>query len=144
MGNLRTGAIAACLLLFGCASVPVSADAGFGGSRTPRAEAQSSGPADGHDGVYVGTANVDVNGNYTCPVTMSITGFQVNADVMRFGGFRSRIAADGSVGPTSFRGMWLTGRFEGPKFVGNVDATGDISGQFGTCIYAISVTRATG
>jgi hypothetical protein len=136
----RLAAAAGCLLLFGCDLPPPSADVGFGGSRTPPA-AFPSAPGS-RDGVYVGTADVVVNGDFMCPQHMSITNFRVEGDAIRFGGFHGTIV-DGAVASTPFRGMWLTGRFEGPKFVGHIDAMGDAAGLFKSCIYGFNVVRQT-
>jgi hypothetical protein len=74
---------------------------------------------------------------------MTITGFRVDGNLIRFGGFRATIADDGSVVQTPFRGMWLAGRFEGPTFHGHINAFGDVTGQLTACAYAITVTRRT-
>src|SRR5580693_9117192 len=97
------------LLLSGCANT-MSADVGFGGTATPPAAMASAGS---RDGVYVGTADVLVNGSNRCRPSMPITNLQVSGDQLRFGGFRATIAPDGSVPQTIFRGMWLTGQFDG-------------------------------
>ena len=136
-------AAAICVLLAGCASIPMSADAAFGGNPTPGAIA-SGGATDTRDGVYVGTADVLVNGGYRCRTPMSISNFRVDGDTVRFGGFRGTIAADGSVPQTVFRGMWFTGRFDGPNFVGHVNAFDDSTTLLNACTFAISVTRQTG
>ena len=137
----RAGALAAGLVLFGCASIPMSADAAFGGSPTPSPAMASATSAGAHDGLYAGTASIEVNGSNRCRSAMSITNFQVNGNMLSFGGFRSPIAADGNVQQTYFRGMWLAGRFDGAKFTGHIDATGDPTTLLNTCVYAINVTR---
>jgi hypothetical protein len=130
----------ACLLLLSCASSPVSGDAKFGGSPIPRA---ATGAIGDRNGVYVGTADAEINGSFSCPTPMSVTGFRVDGNVMRFGGFRATIADNGSVGETVFRGMWLTGQFDGPTFHGHINAFGDTTGQLNACAYAITATRQT-
>jgi len=137
-------AAAACLLLFGCALPPTSADVGFGGSSTPSAVPAPAGPGSARDGIYVGTADLVVNGFLGgCRSPMSITAFRVDGNTLRFGGFRATITADGTVPMTTFRGMWFAGRFEGQTFVGNVDGGEDYGRMFDGCTYAISVVRQT-
>jgi hypothetical protein len=133
---------AACLLLFGCAFGPPSADVAFGGSPTPPAALPAPGPAGARDGVYVGTANVSASSGYTtCQQTMNVTGFRVDGNVVRFGGFRGTIADNGRVAQTFFRGMWFAGQFVGPKFLGYVDASQGSTTQTIGCVYGITVTR---
>ena len=134
-------AAAAVFLLAGCAANPMSADAAFGGSPTPSAIASD---ADTHDGIYVGSADVAVNENASCRSPMRITNFRVEGNRIRFGGFRATIGPDGSIQGTAYRGMWMYGRFEGPNFVGKIDATGDTTGLLENCVFAITTTRQTG
>jgi hypothetical protein len=143
MKNFLTAA-AVCFLLTGCAANPMSADVGFGGSATPSAAMVSAAPAGSRDGTYVGTADVLVNGSNRCRPSMPITNLQVAGNQLRFGGFRATITPDGSVPETIFRGMWLTGQFDGNKFVGHVDGAGDPTLIFNGCMYAINATRQSG
>ena len=131
---------AAYLLLAGCSLASVSADVTLGGSAMP-AVAPTPGPANPHDGIYTGAADVVVNGDLKCPSPMPITNFRVDGNVVRFGGFRAAIGADGSIGQTPFRGMWLSGRFDGAKFTGMLNADHDVIALLEGCIYAINVTR---
>jgi hypothetical protein len=144
MRNFLAATATACLLLSGCASDPVSADISFGGSLTPPPAMASSGPDSARDGIYVGTANVEVNTFQGCRSPMSITNFQVDGNTIRFGGFNATVASDGSVPMTLFRGMYFAGRFDGTKFIGHIDTSGDPMRMFRGCTYAISVVRQTG
>ena len=130
-------AIAPILLLVGCGLAPPSADVAFGGASTP----STSGSNSGRDGTYAGTADVLVNGGTGCPRSMAIANFQVIGNQVRFGGFRATIAPDGSVPQTVAMGMYLTGRFDGTRFVGAVQTTDAGILTFEDCIYAINVTR---
>jgi len=136
------GAVAACLLAFGCASGPPSGDVLFGGRAAPQPVA-ASGPL---DGLYAGTANVLVNGDLTCPLQLSISNFRVQDNVVSLGGFRAPIAPDGTITNVPFEGMFLTGRFVGPHFTGAVDAQSNLQNirPLKTCIYALDVRRVAG
>lgn len=132
------------LLLPGCASGPISADVGFGGSATPAAPLASGGPPGRFDGVYVGTANVQVNGSNGCRSPMTITAMRVDGNRLRFGGWRATIGPNGIIPATYFRGMWLTGQLQDGKFVGHVDASDDLVGIFSGCVYVLAATRQSG
>jgi hypothetical protein len=143
--RLLAGAGAICLLVVGCVSQPLSADVTFGGSAQPPAVVASSRPASSLDGIYVGSADVEVNGNLVCPTTMTITNFRVEGTQVRFGGFEGPIASDGTVN-LLFQGMVLNGRFVSSGFDGHVDTTSGpdvVVRPLRTCLYAIRVHRLT-
>jgi len=134
-------AVCIAIALAGC-SWPPSADVMFGG--VPRS-AGSRPPAAGGglNGLYVGTADIELNGNLACPDTMPITNFEVTGDVVRFGAFAGPIAPDGTVSLRA-RGMVFNGRFTGSEFNGRVDTTSGpdvIMRPLKTCLYAIRVHR---
>jgi len=137
-----TGAAAAiiALALAGCTQPP-SADVMFGG--VPRAPGAPPVAAGGLNGLYVGSADVEVNGNLACPTTMPISNFEVVGDTVSFGAFAGPIAPDGTVSLRA-RGMVFNGRFLGTEFDGHVDTTSGpdfIMRPLRTCLYAIRVHR---
>jgi hypothetical protein len=146
MTNSRHGARAceitagaACLLLFGCAFGPQSADVIFGGEA--RSQTAAPAPANGRDGVYTGSAT-EANGQVTCPTPLSVSNFRVEGDTLRFGGFDGHIASDGTV-TLPFSGAWLTGRFDGQTFSGHVETTNSIALPR-DCSYRVAVQRSAG
>jgi len=141
----RFGAAAVCLLVFACSSGPPSADVLFGGSAVAGG-ASDAVSAGGFDGLYTGTADILVNGNFGCPLQLAVSNFRVQGGEVRFGGFRAPIAADGSVANAWFAGMTLNGHFAGTTFTGavNTQAGYGHSGPLQTCLYTIKVQRTAG
>ena len=72
------------------------------------------------DGHYVGTVLSLNRGAAFCPQRLNVREFRVAGGELRWGVFRGRVAADRSVQVT-YRGEWLTGRFDGNDFRGEVD-----------------------
>ena len=135
------GAGFACLLVWGCASGPPSADVQFGGVSRPADEPLPADPPGSLDGLYTGTAS-ETDDVFQCLSPLNISNFQVEQGRVRFGGFRGPIAPDGTVS-IPFGGSWLFGRFQGSEFNGRVDTTNSIQLAAG-CSYAISARRVGG
>jgi hypothetical protein len=133
-------ALAMAALVAGCTQPP-SADVMFGGAPRPAGALPSAAP--GLNGLYVGSAEIEVNGNLACPDRMPITNFQVVGDMVRFGAFAGPIAPDGTIALRA-QGMVFNGRFIGAEFDGHVDTTSGpefIMRPLRTCLYAIRVHR---
>ncbi len=79
--------------------------------------AVAQGVTDGH---YVGIGYSLNRGAAFCPQRLNAREFRGAGGELRGGNFRGRIAADRSV-QIPFRSAWLTGRFEGTDFRGEVD-----------------------
>jgi hypothetical protein len=135
-------AVSLAVLLCGCALGPPSADVMFGGHPRPAGPPAQPGPPIGFDGMYAGIAVAEEYGSAICPSPMPIGNFEVEGNILRFGGFRGPVAFDGSV-LLPFAGMWLAGSFQGPMFLGFADATASSTQLYG-CFYAISVSRLGG
>ena len=144
-GWALAGATAAIIAIAvaGCAEPP-SGDVMFGGiGRSAGAPPLAS--TGRLNGLYVGSAAVELNGNLSCPERMPITNFQVVNDAVSFGAFHGPIQPDGSV-TLRAQGMMFNGHFNGAEFDGRVDTTMGpefIMRPLRTCIYAIRVHRAS-
>jgi hypothetical protein len=133
---------AAILIALVACTEPPSADVMFGGDARPSGALASAG-ASGLDGLYVGSADIELNGNLACPDRMPITNFEVVGDTVRFGAFAGPIGPDGTVSLRA-RGMVFNGRFLGAEFDGRVDTTSGpdfIMRPLRTCLYVIRVHR---
>ena len=138
---LACATAAAVAALLAACTQPPSADVMFGG--VPRSAGALPPAAPGLDGLYVGSADVEVNGNLACPDRMPITNFEVIGDTVRFGAFAGPIAPDGTVSLRA-QGMVFNGRFIGSEFDGHIDTTSGpefIMRPLRTCLYAIRVHR---
>jgi hypothetical protein len=85
------------LLAAGCTSAPLPPDTASplfgGGIAVAPVQVAAAGP---FDGLYAGTAMIDVNPNLACYRELPIGGFRVDGGRVRFGGFRGRIGPDGA------------------------------------------------
>ncbi len=74
----------------------------------------------GFDGQYTGDMYLERNPGGSCPGRVPIYGFSVVNNRVHFGQFaRAEIAPDGNVQMAEGY-MWIVGRFDGRRFVGNV------------------------
>ena len=152
----RDGALlllVAAAVLSGCASggpaAPVVSASSPANAAPAPAVAAVAGSAGGFDGLYVGNAVSMRQASVGCPGQITLKNFRVEDNEVRFGGFRGAIEADGSVQLTN-RGVWLTGRFSGNEFRGEVTQYGG-GGRFTSrgagsyhaerCIYATALKR---
>lgn len=90
------------------------------------------------EGRYAGTADVLSTGGGLCTDVLKVTGFSVQGNSARFGGYRGTIAADGGV-QMVYGQSWLVGQFEGATFRGHLD----LPGRFGApgCTYMLNLER---
>ena len=91
------------------------------------------------DGTYVGTAVPLDTGGGLCIVTQQVSGFHVQGNSVRFGGFRGTIDTNNGLQMVSRRD-WIVGQFEGDTFHGQMDATGRLNTP--GCTYMMTFQRA--
>ena len=129
--GVRLAALAAVLVLAGCVEQGV-----FPGGPPPV-------PA--FDGVYSGTGQIRVNGNFACPPTFPVSRLTIAGGIARFGPYRGTAGADGTLRMVA-RGIWITGRIDGTRFTGQVtqDADNLFPMKHETCIYDLTLNRAGG
>ncbi len=91
-----------------------------------------------YDGVYQGSSNVLFTGAGRCMGTQMVTDFHVRDNVAEWAGYSGTIDPGGEV--EMHRGVgWLTGRFQGNKFVGRLEV-GAWSNQ-PSCVYTFMLQR---
>ncbi|HTI81102.1 MAG TPA: hypothetical protein VL614_11700 [Acetobacteraceae bacterium] len=90
------------------------------------------------NGSYTGTAFPLETGGGLCISTLTVSGFHVNGNAVRFGGFRGRIDPNNGL-QMIYGNRWIVGQFEGPTFHGQLDVTG----SFGApgCTYMLNLQR---
>jgi hypothetical protein len=91
------------------------------------------------DGSYVGTAEPLQTGGGQCIATRQVSGFRVQGNSVRFGGFRGTIGANNGV-QMVYGQDWIFGQFDGPTFRGQID----LRGRFDSpgCTYELTLQRA--
>jgi hypothetical protein len=146
-----------CLVLFGCSGpptvvldtptgvvpldspAPVAMPGGLA-APPPGLEPMSPAPAKGvsRNGTYTGTATVLVTNGGLCTDTLKVSGFDVQANSARFGGFRGTIASDGRV-QMVYGQDWIAGQFDGATFQGQLDLLGRFDSP--GCTYMLNLQR---
>jgi hypothetical protein len=155
--DLKLRLVPLCLVLFGCSGpptvvldtptgvvpldspVPVAMPGGLA-APPPGLEPMSPLPAKAvsRNGTYTGTAIVLVTNGGLCTDTLKVSGFDVQGNSARFGGFRGTIAPDGRV-QMVYGQDWIAGQFDGATFHGQLD----LLGRFGSpgCTYMLNLER---
>jgi hypothetical protein len=87
------------------------------------------------NGTYAGAANVLTTAGGMCLNNRRVTNFHVQGDAVRFGEFHGTIGADGGL-QMVFRDVWITGRFQGGVFRGQLSENGGIG-----CTYLLALER---
>ena len=90
------------------------------------------------DGRYAGTAEVLTTGGGLCIKPMTISGFIVRGNSVRFGRFHGTIDADDGL-QMYYAGNWIVGQFEGGTFHGQLSSTADFTGN--GCSYILNLER---
>jgi hypothetical protein len=91
------------------------------------------------DGSYVGTAVPLDTGGGLCITTHQVSGFHVQGNSVRFGGFRGTIDANNGLQMVSRRD-WIVGQFDGDTFRGQMDVTGRLDAP--GCTFMMTLQRA--
>jgi hypothetical protein len=91
------------------------------------------------DGSYVGTAVPLDTGGGLCIATHQVSGFHVQGNSVRFGGFRGTIDANNGLQMVSRRD-WIVGQFDGDTFRGQMDVTGRLDTP--GCTFMMTLQRA--
>jgi hypothetical protein len=91
------------------------------------------------DGTYVGTAVPLDTGGGLCIATHQVSGFHVQGNSVRFGGFRGTIDANNGLQMVSRRD-WIAGQFDGDTFRGQMDVTGRFDAP--GCTFMMTLQRA--
>ena len=138
---LRRAAFA--LLLAGCAPAslpPDTAPALFGGGLPVAPVSVAAGP---FDGLYTGTAVVEVNPEFGCTRQIPVGGFRVDGNAVRFGAFRGTVAPDGSA-TLLFGYSTMVGRFADNGFQGRIALYPMLQWDKEACVYRASLGRVAG
>jgi hypothetical protein len=89
-------------------------------------------------GSYTGSATVLASNGYVCQSPVKISGFHVNGNAVRFGGFRGTIDRYNGLQMAN-RGQWIVGQFDGVTFNGQFTFW---SNQLGPrCTYLLNLQR---
>jgi hypothetical protein len=113
-----------------------------GGQVGPPPGMEPMGPAfvqsSNRSGSYTGSATVLASNGYACQSPVKISGFHVNGNAVRFGGFRGRIDPYNGLQMAN-RGQWIVGQFDGATFNGQITFW---SNQLGPrCTYLLNLQR---
>jgi len=101
------------------------------------ASAQVGGTPGGRDGHYVGIG-VGVNKGFTLCPKLNVSGFRVSGGQVQYRNFRGSIGANGYVS-IPYRGAWLTGRFEGTEFHGEIEQKSSLAARGSACAHSLSL-----
>src|ERR1700760_1091036 len=160
--GLRVGMLGIVLLTTACTAIyhgggppTVIYDTPFGGSQVssggqqpappggdlaippPGLEAHPSAPLTVADrnGTYAGAADVLTTGGGMCLSNRRVTNFRVHGNAVQFGEFHGTVGEDGGL-QMVFRSVWITGRFRGGTFRGQLSENGGIG-----CTYLLALER---
>jgi len=117
------GLLAAVLALAGCQASPPAVPEAVTTPPPAAIEPLPAAPAlpAGWDGEYTGVGHLLVapGGQIHCPRQISITGMTVSGNRARFGDYRGRVNADGTVRMVLGQ-SWITGRLANERFEGTL------------------------
>ena len=140
----QLAAAAAGVLLSGCNMEsanppPDTALAVFGGGG-PIAAGVSRAPGP-FDGLYVGRALIQVNPDFKCLKDLPVSGFRVDGNAVRFGGYSGTIQPDGTArlpyGPNLTTGVFTSDGFHGEILLYPVRIGYDVD----ACTYRADLNR---
>jgi hypothetical protein len=87
------------------------------------------------NGTYAGAADVLTTGGGMCINNRRVANFRVHGDAVQYGEFQGTVGVDGGL-QMVFRNVWITGRFRGGTFRGQLSENGGIG-----CTYLLALER---